>query len=72
MPFLMQVMGVDREVGNPCLNAMVENVRDERPVLKRNQRLWEGVGERFESSSKSGTEKESFPHGRNVGLFACD
>ncbi len=65
-PCLWKMVGVDRDLNNPCLEQMVHGMGNQRPIFQRNERLWQSVGERLEAGAESGSEKKCFPHKSEV------
>lgn len=66
VPSLVEVMGVDREVGDAGREAVVEGVGDERAIAKGDERLRKGVGQRLKAGAETRAEEKCFAHGQRM------
>lgn len=62
LPCFVEVMSVDGEVGNSGIEAVVEDVGDERAIGEGDEGFGQGIGEGLQACAQSSSEKKCFPH----------
>lgn len=66
VPGLVEMMGVDREVGDAGGEAVVERMGHQRAIGKGDERLWKSVGEGLKSGAEPCAEEKCFSHAERM------